>query len=362
MKSIDFSAERFKRVKEVFGKWWQGKNTRPLAGGIVLEKTPKGREPKIGVPCQQNISLKVPPEQYLDAIEYEFSKYSFYGDAFPYYNMDCFGPGIVAGFLGSKVDNSSGLVWFSAEPKDIEKLDFKFDEDNAWYRYVIDFCKKSAERFEGKIVFSMPDLGGVLDVLAVFLPEEAFLLSFYDSPDEVKRLTGQITKLWKLYYDNIAKALGSAGFGYSDWSHAYSEKPCYILQSDSSIMISPEMFEEFSLPHLKQQTDYLDNTMFHLDGEGMVKFLDMILGIEKLKAMQWVPAPPYKRADEYPEIFTRYGASGKRIMMGQQDLSMVAGVAKQAGNANLIFNQSRPRPEAEKEHVLKWLKEYKIEL
>jgi hypothetical protein len=44
------------------------------------------------------------------------------------------------------------------------------------------------ERFQGVVQIGMPDLGGNLDILASFRPNEKLLLDLVDEPEEVKRL------------------------------------------------------------------------------------------------------------------------------------------------------------------------------
>ena len=61
-----------------------------------------------------------------------------------------------------------------------------------------------------------------------------------------------------------------------------------MLQSDFAFMISPPIFERFVLPDL-------EITCNHLDGENQILHLDMLLAIENLSSIQWIPgngAPP----------------------------------------------------------------------
>lgn len=73
------------------------------------------------------------------------------------------------------------------------------------------------------------------------------------------------------------------------WNGVYSEKPTYTPQNDMSCMISPERFREFSLGHIKDITERIDRTVYHLDGPGAMKHLEDILSLEELNAVQWVP-------------------------------------------------------------------------
>ena len=68
-----------------------------------------------------------------------------------------------------------------------------------------------------------------------------------------------------------------------------------MLQSDFSYMISPRMFERLILPDLTACCEALEYAFYHLDGKGEIKHLDMLLSIERLRGIQWIPgdgAPP----------------------------------------------------------------------
>ena len=54
-------------------------------------------------------------------------------------------------------------------------------------------------------------------------------------------------------------------------------------------MISKDMFAEIALPYLREQTQWLDKSMYHLDGVDAIKHLDSVLSLENLNALQWTP-------------------------------------------------------------------------
>jgi 5-methyltetrahydrofolate--homocysteine methyltransferase len=62
-----------------------------------------------------------------------------------------------------------------------------------------------------------------------------------------------------------------------------------MLQSDFSAMISPQMFETFVLPDLAACCKALDFAFYHLDGRGQIPHLDLLLSLEQLHGIQWIP-------------------------------------------------------------------------
>jgi hypothetical protein len=85
----------------------------------------------------------------------------------------------------------------------------------------------------------------------------------------------------------------------------------YMLQSDFSYMISPRMFERLVLPDLTACCDTLDYAFYHLDGKGQVKHLDMLLAIERLRGIQWIPGDGAPPPEEWIPLLKRIRHGGK---------------------------------------------------
>ncbi len=86
---------------------------------------------------------------------------------------------------------------------------------------------------------------------------------------------------------------------------------CYMLQSDFSAMISPQMFESFVLPDLAACCKKLDFTFYHLDGEGQINHLDHLLSLEKLHGVQWIPGEGQPSPASWLPLFQRFIDAGK---------------------------------------------------
>ena len=130
-----------------------------------------------------------------DRIDYEMSRYHFLGDAYPWFNMDCFGPGVLAAMMGAELDNSTGRVWFWP-PDDLPILEIylQFDTDSIWLNRILDICAAAMERWQGQVLVGMTDLGGNLDVPATFRTTEKLLFDLIDYPEEVERLAWELTR------------------------------------------------------------------------------------------------------------------------------------------------------------------------
>jgi len=84
-----------------------------------------------------------------------------------------------------------------------------------------------------------------------------------------------------------------------------------MLQCDFSYMISPAMFERFVMPDLTACCDHLDHGFYHLDGPGQLAHLDLLLSIERLRGIQWIPGAGNPEPNEWPEVLQRIIQAGK---------------------------------------------------
>lgn len=311
MARTSFTEEDWQRTFRDVEAWWAGELPRPLVYLAVTDPVPLPR--RFGYFTNYPESMSA--DEIVDLYEPALAATRWYGDAFPWIWCN-FGPGMLAGFLGSRVQSvtdPSETVWFSpARRVPIGELDLRYDAENRWWKRVRAVSEAFASRFGPGLVFGHTDLGGNLDVLASFLETEGLLYELTDHPEEVDRLVGEITALWLRYYDEQAALLRRLGTrGTSSWAPILSPGSTYMLQSDFCYMISPAMFERFVMPDLTACCEHLDHAFYHLDGEGELPHLDKLLSIPRLRGIQWVPGDGKPRPEGWPELLKRIRDGGK---------------------------------------------------
>ena len=311
---INFTEEDWDRVQRDTTAWWAGELDRPLVYLAVID--PILRE-KTSLPLYSywtNYPLDLPASDILDRFEPVFAATHFYGDAFPWHWLN-FGPGIAAGFLGANVHSvyePSETVWFSPPGQlRLEDLHFAYDPANAWWLRVQEMTSALVERYGSNLVVSHTDLGGNLDILASFRGTQQLLFDLVDCPEDVNQLTRAITELWLRYYDEQHTHMLPACRGTSSWAPIWSQGRTYMLQSDFAYMISPAMFERFVLPDLTTCCNHLDHGFYHLDGKGQIRHLDLLLSIERLRGIQWIPGDGQPPPHEWLPLLKRIREGGK---------------------------------------------------
>jgi len=247
--TIDFSAERWHKVKTDARQWWAGELGRPLIQVRLTGKEPGRKEPPL--PSHEFASfydLNVPAEAIIDRWDYDLCRTLFLGDAFPHVFPEL-GPGVIAAFLGAERENGQDTVWFDpSQDVEITDTNWQFNPENEWYVRCKDLIQAALERWQGSVQCGLTDLGGNLDILSSFRPSEKLVLDLYDFPDRVKQLTWKIHELWWTFFEEFAQMASGTNPGYSSWAAIYSEEPHYMLQCDFCYMISPAMFDEFVKP------------------------------------------------------------------------------------------------------------------
>lgn len=329
--AIHFEQSKWNEVKHNYSLWWEQKLQRSLVK-ITVEDAfePQGAKPPAPLLNQQTCTdFSWSAEELIETLDWKLSQEEYLGDAYPFVNFDMFGPGVLAAFCGAKLDNSSGQVWFSPEEiKEISDIHIKYDPNNIWLKRIKDIYCAGNKKWQGKVLMGMPDLGGPIDVAAVFRTSEHLLMDLYDEPEEVKRLISEVEIAWKAAYDELNNVLQPVNPGYSDWTGLYSAEPSYVLQCDFAYMISTPMFDEFTLPSVKRSCKELVHTMYHLDGVGQLNHLDSLLKVKELQAVQWIYGDGKPSARHWPEVYEKIRKAGKSMQMvgDYDDFKVITGL------------------------------------
>lgn len=338
--NVGFNEEKWQILKADWSAWWNHALDRPmvvLENFVPDEKVNQLRQKYPGVGCPAQFPLDVPVEEVIDFFQAHIECTRYYGDAWPKWFVN-FGPGIIAGFLGAQVKVRPDTIWF--EPPDgfvFEDFHPQFDENNPWYRRVMELTETALKKWDDWINVSFTDLGGNFDILLHFRTTEKLLTDLYDRPEKIKNHLDKITELWLIYFEKFCQKLSSCQSGTSAWAPLWSPEKMYILQSDFSYMISPAMFEKFVLPDLIACCDYLDHSFYHLDGKGQLSHLDILLGIENLHGVQWMPGEGGGNIEDFVDVLKKIIEAGKLTQVYASPESALK-IKDQMGAKGFVFH------------------------
>lgn len=317
---IHFDRQRLQAVLENYELWWEGKLDRALVRGVISGYYPPShtaKAPRLSQATCHDFSWTA--EEVIDAEDAFLSTCEYFADGYPVMDFADFGPGVLAAMLGSELDNSRGQIWFLPCAEDITKLHVSYDPENKWAKRIKDLYRAGIDRWNGSVIMTLPDLGGIMDILASLIGAENLMFALVDEPEEVKRVQREIQQAWYEAYRDFSEALAPQG-AITDWNGILSRERGYIPQCDFSYMLGPEMFDEFVMPILREDMKRLKHTIYHLDGIGAKKHLEQLLTLPELNAIQWVygvgQPGPYAWVDLYQKVLD----AGKQIMIIENGL------------------------------------------
>jgi 5-methyltetrahydrofolate--homocysteine methyltransferase len=352
MKSdVQFTPQDWERIKRDWSAWWEHDLDRPM---VVVEDF--DWQGKSFIPQFDGWDLEkdmYPTDSVLDYYQSILETASFYGDSWPRWWPN-FGAGIVAGFQGAKIGVDENTVWFEApETFGFGDLQIQFDAKNYWWRWVKAITLAAVNRWGDQITVATTDLGGNADILASLRGTQNLLMDLYDIPEVVDDLIAQTTQLWLHYYDELHRIIRAAGIGTTAWAPLWSPGRYYMLQSDFAYMISPSMFERFVLPDLEAICHQLDHGFYHLDGKGQIPHLDMLLGMERLCGIQWIPGDGAPPPEKWLPLLKRIRQAGKLCQLYVSAEGALT-IARELGGKGFTFVIS-PAPKQGIEEVVKAL-------
>ncbi len=307
--NLHFPESGWESISQDWCAWWAGELERAL---VVLECIEPQDEstPHYASTFLGNYAPEITVDELLDLFIPRLQATHYLRDAFPRFWPN-FGPGIVATFAGASLHAVQDTTWFSpGSGGAISRLDVSLLEDNRWWQRVKTITQAAVERWGKQLSIGFTDLGGNLDILAHLRSAQQLLFDMVDCPEEVDRLVHETNLLW-LYCYKALYSLTSLSRGITCWGPCWSPKSGYLIQSDFSYMISPQMFERFTLPDLSACCEVLDYPFYHLDGKGQLPHLDMLLTLERLRGIQWVPGDGQPQAEHWLSLLNRILQSGK---------------------------------------------------
>jgi hypothetical protein len=263
------------------------------------------------------------PEWRAAHIHHRLSRSSFKADIPPVANTHL-GPGSLAAILGAELEGSQETIWIHPRGEDDDRI--LLDPNNRWWRLHLDLVTACKQLSQGRYYVGCPDLIEGLDTLAGLRGTQAVLLDTVDRPDELEQQLQAVNDIWFEVFDCIYDAINEEGemaFCYfSIWGPGKVAK----LQSDISIMMSPGSFRQFVQPYIRQQCQWLDYSLYHLDGVGAIRHLDALLEIEELNAIQWTPGvgQPQGGDPRWYDLYQRIRGGGKSVMASWVEVDELA--------------------------------------
>ncbi len=242
--------ENWEETKQKWEKYWKRENTgRPLMSIIAEKPEAMDAERAARLKSVDVEDKYMDPERIVERFRYFCETHDFLAESFPNLSVD-FGPGSMAGYLGSEIVFDMKTVWFREFVEDwLDYPDLAFDPENKWFQKHMEVFRRVCELSDGDFYVGIPDIMENLDVLVSMRGAQDTIFDMMDEPEELLRRVNQVQDLYFTYYDafyDLAKQVenGKESSCYTVFQ-IWGEGKIAKLQCDFSAMISPDQFREF---------------------------------------------------------------------------------------------------------------------
>jgi hypothetical protein len=308
----------WERVRGRYEAWWEGEL---IDGPLVRVTAPLGSATPAAAP-RDTAGLSAwltDPEQVLPRLEARIAATYYAGDAFAWADpLSQSLAAIQAAYHGGKysVDAETLTGWAEPVLEDwASRPALAPDTSNFWWQATLRLLEAGARQGGKRWCAAIPDLQGGGEILALLRGSERLAMDLLDHADEIGPAIHEINTSWLFYFKECYAAIHRWQAGYVDWLGIWSERPAATVECDYMVMVSTRMFERFFLPGVSEQVGMVERSIFHLDGPGAVKHLDMLLSLPRLGGIQWVPTPERPHPADWIGMFKKILAAGKRLVL-----------------------------------------------
>ena len=320
-----FGHENFAKVQDRWESFWEGGNESPLFS-ITVPKNGKEIAPAPLYLAGFNGNYQA----VADTLARWYDSCMFFGEAIPYYQLE-FGADTFASYLGADLmfGTNAGVntSWPTHTITQLKNVKIAFDKNGKWWNRTVEFYYGLKKTLGETVMISAPTLVSGLDAIVALYGAENLLYDLIDEPEAVHEALEQLNAAYTGILNEYAKLFEFDKYGSINRHGMYSKGRIGVPQCDFSVMLSPEMFEEFEIPCLEHEFNQLDAGEYHLDGSGAIKHLERLAEIQKLHVIQWVPDMERPAgADHLPDglnpfyywtdLYKKIVSLGKGVLLG----------------------------------------------
>lgn len=331
----------FEEARQRWSAYWSGESGRPLVASVVAKA---GVTPVDAPGYTSGFSGDFEP--VIDQVLAWAATHEFLGEAVPFYYLE-FGPDHFSSFLGAEMrahEDSGATSWLVPFVEDWDTAEIRFRPDSYWWRRTADFIRAFRARCDGKLMIACPTLVAGLDCLAAIRGQEKLAMDLVEQPEAIQRALAGVRKAYKEILDALAAELDYATWGSINRHGFYSPGRTNVPQCDFSCMISSGMFAEFELPCLKHETEQLDHSCYHLDGQEALHHLEALCSLPHLQVIQWQPGAGRGQQRDWTDLHRRIDQLGKGQYLGG-NAERIEHLTREFKSNQLYFRGSIPKDE-----------------
>jgi len=308
----------FDAVLARYEAWWHGAVLDRPPVSITYPRPPGAAAPRRA--SRQYGSLR---ERWLDTervvadAEAQMAATCFFADALPvaWPNL---GPEVFSAFYGCPLEFGETTSWsvpVLASWQDDEVARLRLDWSNPYLRKLVEMTDALLEAARGRFIVGYTDMHPGGDAIAAFRDPQQLCVDLLEARPAVSALLERVTTDFLAVYDFFHERLSAAGMPSTTWLPATGRGRYHVPSNDFSCMISERLFVEVFLPGIVRECQHMDRCIYHLDGPQALRFLDLLLEIPSIQAIQWVPGAGRDRWSDWLDVYRRIQARGKAFCL-----------------------------------------------
>ena len=228
------------------------------------------------------------------------------------------GPEVFSAFYGCEMEYGEDTAWSKPILPDLSEESvgkLRLDTNNFYFRKIMEMSDALIEAGKGKFIVGYTDLHGGGDALAAFRDPQELLIDTIDHPIAIKHLCDRITTDFLRVYDIFHEKLTAAGMPSTTWCPATCRGKFHVPSNDFSCMISDQAFEEFFVAGIIRECRHMDRCIYHLDGPQALRYLDRLLDVPEIHAIQWVPGAGHDYWADWIKVYQRIQTRNKALQV-----------------------------------------------
>jgi hypothetical protein len=343
----------FSRVQEYYRSFW---NHEIIDRPLVWVTAPK-----------DNVNKRIPVPYMAGAHDGQYAKTmtiaeewmagTYYaGESFPTFEISL-GPDQFSAFLGAEISlaKDRATSWVHPFVDDWKSVKIELNNDNKAWRTIFDFYCFAAEFSEGRFLLNMLDLHSNIDCLSAMRGSEKLCMDLVDYPDEVEKVLCKVMDMYAPIFNAVYEAGDMKNRGATGWAPVYCEGKFAVIQCDFICMLGPEHTKRFAIPAIKQEAEFLDHCVFHLDGSAALIHLDEILAIPEIDVIQWVPGAGQPLTLEWTDVIEKIQKAGKGLWVYDCSAEQIKHFHKKLRPEGLLYSLEAASAK-EADDLICWLK------
>ena len=228
-----------------------------------------------------------------------------------------------------------------------------FDPNNKWWGHAKNVLGAYARASRGRYLVGLSTFCPSMDYLMMTRGSGELCIDLVDRPAKIKEVCETIDPILRELYVEAEDIIFSASEqeGMVNWMGVWAPGKMVMLECDFSIMISKQMYDDLVLPSIAAWVDWLDYSMYHLDGPGAIHHLDSLLALDRLGGIEWRPGAGAVAPTEWMPLLRRIQDAGKIVAIEIEGREI--GKAVQQLDPNLLYLKVNCESEDEAKGILR---------